>query len=157
MKVARERPSAPVLIVEGEHAHAARLAVAVDREHGGLCAGRLAQRPENPVELGSRPMAEEREGDVQLLGREHPYVSGVCERTALPRDEPEQGCRRQPERAEEAYPFIALEASSRIHTTSCRLCAKSLRTRWRAAAVARARIASRSPGKLSSRPTPLPG
>src|SRR5205814_8459580 len=128
MKVARERPSAPVLIVEGEHAHAARLAVAADRAHRRLCAGRLlTQRPTDPAELPRGPMAEEREGDVQLLGREHPYVSGVCERTALPRDEPEQGCRRQPERAEEAYPFIALEASSRIHTTSCRLSAKSLR------------------------------
>src|SRR5438093_793651 len=105
MEVGRERVRAAAVVVEREHAHAPGLAVAADGEQRGRRARpRLPQSPGDRVELAGRPVAEEREGDVQLLWPEDPYPRRVRERPVLPGDELVHGWRRQPERAEQAYP-----------------------------------------------------
>ena len=65
MEIARERLRAGIFVVEGEHAHAPRLAVAPDGKQRRLGAGRrLAQSAVDRAELACRPVAEERKRDV---------------------------------------------------------------------------------------------
>src|SRR5262249_60810830 len=63
-----------------------------------------------------------------------------------PGDEPLDDLAGEAERDEEPWPLMPLDASRRGHTAVCRLRVSSRRVRCSAAAVARARIASRSPG-----------
>ena len=152
VQIARQQPRAAALVVEREHADAARLSVTPNRQDRPFgTRGRLAQRVEDRLDLAHGPVAEKRERDVQVLGREHTDVARAAKSMALPLDEPVDRLRRKPERAKEAYPFTAFEASRDFRACLCQLCARSVRTAWSAAAVARPRIAERSPGRLSSR------
>src|SRR4051812_19890095 len=152
LQVTREGLRVTALVVEREHGDAARLAVPPNGQEGRMRSRcRLPQLAEDPRDLVDGAMAEERQRDVQVAGRHDPDIPHVAEGTALPLDELVDRVRREPERAEEAYAFTSLEASSGFRACLCQLCARSVRTRWSAAAVARPRTAARSPGRLSSR------
>ena len=67
--VGRERGGTPLVVVQREHAGAARLAIAADAEQGSC--GRCRRGAQFRCDRGSlpcRPRTEEREGDVQVLG-----------------------------------------------------------------------------------------
>jgi hypothetical protein len=117
LEIVRENSRTPLLVVEREHPDTARLAVAAQREpcRSGL-GSRLPQRADDRVELAHPPVPEEGERDVQVLRRNGPDAGHRAERVRLPRDEPLHRLRREPQRAEEPHPFIALDASKSIHT-----------------------------------------
>src|SRR5207248_4634365 len=119
--------------------------------------GSLAQSADDRLQLRDRAVAEKRQGDVQVPARDGPEAGHVRKRLALPGDDCVHRGRRQLESQEEPYPLIAFDASRTPHAPLSRICAKSARARWSAAAVARARTAARSPPRSSSLARPLRG
>ena len=99
-------------------------------------------------------MAEEGERDVQVLAGDD---ADAAEVRALPRLAGVEDLLGQAEPEEEAQPLIAAHASRGGHAASSGLRVRSVRTRWSAITTERARIEARSPGKLSSRPSPPSG
>jgi hypothetical protein len=83
-EVLRERGRPPVLVREGEHAHAPRLAVAGDLESRPRCGFRRRAKlsSDRPL-LGCGPPAEERQRDVEVLPRNDSFAKLA----ALPADE----------------------------------------------------------------------
>jgi hypothetical protein len=117
LQVLGEGGGAAVLVAEHEHADAPRLAVALcgeARPRGR--AGGVAQGCREGGELGARPAAEERERDVQVLGRDDPPRAG--ERPLLPCGEGVGRVRGKANAEEEPKALIAPDASGRRGTTS---------------------------------------
>src|SRR5438132_3612329 len=111
VQVARQGRRPALLVVEDQHADAARLAVAMGREDDLRSrGGRLPQGTRDRVDLFRRSMAEEGERDVQMVAAECPSLGGQI--LALPADERFDCLVRQSERTEEPEPFTALDASS---------------------------------------------
>ncbi|HUZ16127.1 MAG TPA: hypothetical protein VMU72_08080 [Gaiellaceae bacterium] len=76
LNVVRERRGVAIGIVEDEHPHAARLAIAHGREPDfpRSCRG-PTQRRDDRVELLHRAMSEKGERDVKVIAREDPHTS----------------------------------------------------------------------------------
>src|SRR5690349_10927752 len=101
------RAAAPVL--EDEHAHASRLAVASGCEADLACpSSRVAERADDRLELPGGAVPEEGERDVQVLA---PHETDVRQLLALPALDLVEGVVRQAQREEEPEPFIAAHAT----------------------------------------------
>jgi hypothetical protein len=75
LHVAGQKRRRPSVVLEDEHADAPRLAIPSGRESDLSRGPRgIAQRLDDRVELTRRPVAEERERDVQVLASDEPYV-----------------------------------------------------------------------------------
>ena len=102
VEVVGERDRAAVLVVEDEHAHAPRLAVAGDREPGGPggrgCLSKLAGDRRN---LGSRAPAEERKREVEVCTDNTADTSPLRKRLTAPGDEAVEDDVRETKGAEE--------------------------------------------------------
>src|SRR5262249_26781655 len=94
--------------------------------------------------------AQEGKRDVEVVTRQGPRVAPKL--VLLPSEESIEHVLGEGEGAEEAEPVTAFDASSGAHTAPSPDCARSRRTGWGAATVARRRIDSRSEGKLNSIP-----
>ena len=101
LEVAGERRRAASLVLEDEHPDAPRLAVPHGHEPRRLgdAAGRGAERLDDPGQFACRPVAEERERDVEMLARDDTDVGG--EVLPLPGGERVERRVGQPQRAEE--------------------------------------------------------
>jgi hypothetical protein len=116
VEISRKRAGAPVLVVEYEHADAARLAIADRRRRGRLPdgAGCFSQRFRDALDVCARAGAEEGERDVQIGAPHDPSAAG--ELALLPVDDAIQHLLRKGESAEEPKPLTAFHASSGGHT-----------------------------------------
>src|SRR4029079_6391686 len=141
-----DRPAPPAVVLQLDHRHAPRLAVATGGEHRPLPTGtRLPQGVAALPRLGRRSAAEKRERDVEVLARdETQVVPGRGELAGLTRDDGVHRGRRQEQGAEEPKPLIALHASDRFRavpwsfvTTRAATCAGPAQSPWR----------GRSPGR----------
>ena len=117
VKILGQGRRAVVVVVECEHPHAARLAVAADREPRPLgTGGRSPQGADDRFQLRRRPVAQECEGDVQVLAGDRSDARYRGERLPLPCEEPVERLLGKLQGAEEASALIAFEASRRIRT-----------------------------------------
>ena len=122
MQIGRERGRSALRVVQHEHPHAARLAVAVRREpdRPGGPSGCLELRGDR-LDVAPRTVPEERERDMQVVGRDGPEPP-VRQRPPflqqrLPLDQRVDGLVGEPESAEETDADIAFDASSVGHTS----------------------------------------
>src|SRR5438105_8734116 len=156
LDVGRERRRAAAEVVEHEHRDAPGLPV-TGRGETQIRLGRRRGRPQlahDGRELDRGPVSEEGDGDVQVAAWDGAhFVQGLL----LPRLDGIEHRLRQAQGDEEAQALIAPNASRAGHAASSRLRDSRRRTRWSAPTAARDRIATRSPGKLDSRPTPPSG
>src|SRR5213592_434818 len=153
VEVTCQLPGGAVLVVEDDHPDAARLAIAALAEHDRPRSGcGCFELGPDRLDLARRPRAEEGQGDVEVGARDGSMGAG--RKAGLPGDEAVEHVVGQGESAEEPDRVIALDATSGTHARMSRSCDKRRRTRCRAATVARARIVSRSDGKLNSIPWP---
>src|SRR5207237_1058672 len=100
-----------------------------------------------------RALAEPYDRDVQVRADDRADAAALGQLAPAPGDEAVEDVVRKPEPAEEPDRSIALHATGRAHSCSCRLWARRRRTRWRADAAARRRTVSRSAGRLKSAPS----
>src|SRR5262249_15358857 len=100
----------------------------------------LAKRDQDRLEVASRRPSEERERDVEAR-----HATAARELSFPPALELVDGVVGQLEGEEESDGVIPLDGTGWAHVVVCRFSNKR-RTRWSAAAVARPRIISRSPG-----------
>src|SRR5262249_24340139 len=70
--------------------------------------GRLAESRRDGLDVACGTVPEESEREVQALRRDDPAAAQIV---VLPRDEPSDRLRREPQGAEEAKPFISGHAS----------------------------------------------
>src|SRR5437588_356360 len=151
VEVVGERSRAAVLVVEDEHADTPRLAVAGDGEPSGPGGrGGLPKLTGDGGDVAGRTAAQESKRDVEVGSDDPANASPLRKRADAPGDEAVENVVGKPQGAEEPDRRIAPNATGRIHTRSCRSCARRRRTRWRAETVARRRIVSRSAGRLKS-------
>jgi hypothetical protein len=148
LEVTRELPCGIVLVVEDEHPDAPRLPIAAlaeqDRARSGCCCLELGP---DPIDLAGRARSEKGKRDVQVVASDRSIRAG--RKSRLPGDEAIEAVLGQREGAKEPHRVIAPDATSGSHARMSRSCDKRRRTRWSAATVARARIVSRSDGKLN--------
>src|SRR5262249_57200751 len=106
-------------VVEGQHADAARLAVASHgkrRTASGLSNG--AKRGNDWVHVLGRAVSEEGERDVEVGGRDDADIADVGKHLDLPGHQRANGFRRQDESQEEARSVTTTDASSGCHARS---------------------------------------
>jgi len=123
VQIRRESGRPPALVVADEHADAPGLAKARDCERGrcGVPGGRAQLRGDR-LELSSRPAAEERERDVQVLRCDHADAITRSEGAELPARQLVDGIVGQTQGTEETQALTTLDASSGIHTEPSRPC-----------------------------------
>jgi hypothetical protein len=112
--IGRERGRVLAVVVEDEHADAASLAVGTDakqRSPGTL--GRRPQLGDDRCQLPCGAASEKRQGDVKVLGRDHPPPR---DRRRLPGRDSSDRCGRKPEGEKEAERPTAGNASRGTHT-----------------------------------------
>src|SRR5262249_49942657 len=104
-----ERRAALLVVVEGEHANASRLAVPPKPKPQSVRLPRgVPERFGDRLSIAERPRTEERKREVQVLGRHDPSRRQLARLPACDAVEIVAG---EPEPAEEAEPFIAVHAS----------------------------------------------
>ena len=108
-----------IRVVEGEHADAARLAVASHGE-SRRASGRseVPERGDDRVHILGRTTSEERERDVEVRGRDDADIPDVGKYPDLPVHQRANGLSRQDESQEEARSVTTTDASSGRHAGS---------------------------------------
>ena len=110
-----------LVLGQDDHRHALCLPVEVRPEHrpAGV-SGRVPQDAGDSADLPGRPAPEEREREVEVVGREHPHVLRPSDLLPLPGSKTLDRRFREPEGAEEPEAFMAPNASGVSHTNLCR-------------------------------------